>query len=432
MASFQKQSSQEKPFPGLGRPARNEPGPAPENAVAGCGADPDAEGFFGSHGGVFVPPGLRPALAELEAVYGACRRDPSFSAEFAYYLTRYAGRATPLFRCDNLSGALGGATIYLKREDLNHLGAHKVNNALGQILLARRMGKKRILAETGAGQHGVASAAVAALMGMECTIYMGEEDIRRQAANVMRMRMMGAKVVSVVEGQRTLKEAVDAAVNAWAEDPDSFYLLGSAVGPHPYPLMVRDFQSVIGREARQQCLETEGRLPDACIACVGGGSNAIGLFHDFIKDTNVRLIGVEPGGRGGLPGEHAATLSHGSPGILHGFRSYLLQDEEGQAAQVYSISAGLDYPGVGPEHAWLKDCGRAEYVSVTDKEAVDAFFRLCRAEGIIPALESSHALAHALALAPTMGKDQYLVVCLSGRGDKDLQQMEEFIPAFGH
>lgn len=393
------------------------------------GAEPDAKGFFGPHGGSFVPPSLEPVLKELADAYARYRHDPDFLKEFNYYLTHYSGRATPLFRCDNLTRSLGGATVYLKREDLNHLGAHKVNNTLGQILLAKRMGKKRIIAETGAGQHGVASAAVAALMGMQCTVYMGEEDIRRQAPNVMRMRMMGATVVSVTDGQRTLKEAVDAAISAWAADPESFYLLGSAVGPHPYPLMVRDFQSVIGKETREQSLEAEGRLPDACIACVGGGSNAIGMFHPFIQDAGVRLVGVEPGGRGPNPGDHAATLTFGKPGVLHGFSSYLLQDEHGEAASVYSISAGLDYPGVGPEHSLLKDCGRAEYVSVTDDEAIEAFFTLCRSEGIIPALESSHALAHALKMAPQMRKDQFIVVCLSGRGDKDLHQVESLLPS---
>ena len=396
---------------------------------AAPGAEPDDAGFFGPYGGIFVPPALKPVLAELAAAYEKYRRDPEFLKEFQYYLRTYSGRATPLFRCDNLSRQLGGAKMYLKREDLNHLGAHKVNNTLGQILLARRMGKTRIIAETGAGQHGVAAAAVAALMGMGCKVYMGEEDIRRQAPNVMRMRMMGAEVVSVTDGQRTLKEAVDAAISAWAEDPESFYLLGSAVGPHPYPLMVRDFQSVIGKETREQCLEAEGRLPDACIACVGGGSNAIGMFHPFIKDSGVRLIGVEPGGIGDKLGENAATITYGKPGVLHGFCSYLLQDDEGNVAPVYSISAGLDYPGVGPEHALLKDSGRAEYYSATDKEAVAALFTLCRVEGIIPALESSHALAQAFKMAPDMRKDQFIVVCLSGRGDKDLPQLEAFVPS---
>ncbi len=403
--------------------------PAKTAASARPGDEPDARGFFGAHGGRFIPSSLVPAMQELEEAYMRFRRDPEFLREFAYYLRAYSGRETPIFRCDNLTRSLGGATIYLKREDLNHLGAHKVNNTLGQILLAKRMGKKRIIAETGAGQHGVAAAATAALMGMGCTVYMGEEDTLRQAPNVMRMRMMGAEVVAVTAGQRTLKEAVDAALEAWIADPESFYLLGSAVGPHPYPLMVRDFQSVIGKEARAQCIEAEGRLPDACIACVGGGSNAIGLFHPFINDTGTRLIGVEPGGRGSAPGEHAATMTYGTPGVLHGFSSYLLQDDKGEAASVYSISAGLDYPGVGPEHAQLKDMGRAEYVTVTDEEAVQAFFTLSRAEGIIPALESSHALAHALRLAPSLRKDQYILVCLSGRGDKDLPQMQAYMGA---
>ncbi|MDL2317039.1 tryptophan synthase subunit beta [Desulfovibrio sp. OttesenSCG-928-A18] len=417
------------PLSGLRRPAAEAgDGSAPAPLAAIPGSEPDEQGFFGPHGGCFVPPSLAPVLRELAVAYARYRHDPEFLTELQYYLKNYAGRQTPLYRCEKLSKELGGAAIYLKREDLNHLGAHKVNNTLGQILLARRMGKKRIIAETGAGSHGVAAAAVAALMGMECAVYMGEEDMKRQAPNVMRMRMMGARVVCVLEGQRTLKEAVDAAIAAWAEDPESFYLLGSAVGPHPYPLMVRDFQSVIGRETREQSLEEQGRLPDACIACVGGGSNSIGMFHPFIKEAQVRLIGVEPGGRGSNPGDHAATMTYGTPGVVHGFSSYLLQDEKGQVAPVYSISAGLDYPGVGPEHALLKDAGRAEYVVASDAEAVEAFFRLSRSEGIIPALESSHALAHALKLAPTMRRDQFIVVCLSGRGDKDLAEMEAYMP----
>ncbi len=394
------------------------------------GKDPDAQGFFGPYGGMFVPPALAPVLEELAAAYLKYRNDPEFLQEFSYYLSHYSCRPTPLFRCDNLSRSLGGAVIYLKREDLNHLGAHKINNTLGQILLAKRMNKKRIIAETGAGSHGVAAAAAAALMNMECTVYMGEEDMRRQAPNVQRMRMMGATVACVTDGQRTLKEAVDAAIGAWAADPSSFYLLGSAVGPHPYPLMVRDFQSVIGKEIRQQCLEEKGRLPDVCVACVGGGSNAIGMFHPFIEESAVRLVGVEPGGRGsGKIGDHAATMTYGVPGVVHGFNSYVLQDEKGEICPVHSISAGLDYPGVGPEHALLKDCGRVEYVTATDKEAVDAFFTLSRAEGVIPALESAHALAHALSMAPAMHKDQFIVVNLSGRGDKDLAQLEEYFPA---
>lgn len=384
---------------------------------------PQADGIFGAHGGRYVPQELEASLNELSAAYDQYKNDPEFQKEFRHYLTTYAGRETPLFFCKNLTELCGGAKIYLKREDLNHLGAHKINNTLGQILLAKRMGKKRIIAETGAGQHGVACAATAALMGMECVVYMGEEDTIRQHANVARMRMMGATVVPVMEGQRTLKEAVDASLNAYINDQGSFYLLGSAVGPHPYPTMVRDFQSVIGRETKKQSLAAEGRLPDACIACVGGGSNAIGMFHPFVEDTSVALIGVEPGGIGHKLGEHAATLAYGTPGVLHGFSSYLLQDDKGEPAPVYSISAGLDYPGIGPEHAMLKDMGRARYELAADEEAVNAFFTLCRNEGILPALESSHALAHALKLAPTLGKDKFIVVCLSGRGDKDLDQM---------
>lgn len=385
-------------------------------------------GFFGQYGGQFVPDAIKPVLDELATVFETYRDDEEFKAEFVHYLTTYSGRATPLFHCANLSARMGGAKIYLKREDLNHLGAHKVNNTIGQILLAKRMGKKKVIAETGAGQHGVATAATAALMGMQCTIYMGAEDMERQKLNVFRMRMMGAEVVPAMSGQRTLKEAVDEALGAWIQEADStFYLLGSAVGPHPYPAIVRHFQSVIGIEAREQVLAAEGRLPDACVACVGGGSNAIGLFAGFIEDPTVRLIGVEPAGRGLTYGEHAATLCLGEPGVMHGFFSYMLKDEQGEPAQVYSISAGLDYPGVGPEHSHLKDLGRAEYVNVTDKEAVDAFFTLSRTEGIIPALESSHALAHALKMAATMPKDSIIVVNLSGRGDKDVAQIEEMV-----
>jgi tryptophan synthase beta chain len=403
-----------------------------QNAAQRCftpGQAPDAQGFFGPYGGMFVPPSFVPVLENLAAAYDKYRDDPEFQKELAYYLSHYSCRRTPLFRCDNLSRTLGGAVIYLKREDLNHLGAHKINNTLGQILLARRMDKKRIIAETGAGQHGVAAAAVAALMDMKCTIYMGEEDMRRQAPNVQRMRMMGAAVVCVTEGRRTLKEAVDAAIAAWLGDPESFYLLGSAVGPHPYPLMVRDFQSVIGKEARMQSLEVENRLPDACVACVGGGSNALGLFHPFIEDRDVRLVSVEPGGRGsGKTGEHAATMTYGAPGVIHGYKSYVLQDEKGEIAPVHSISAGLDYPGVAPELALLKDFGRIEHVTATDQEAVDAVFTLSCTEGIIPALESAHALAHAFKMARTMRKDQFIVVNLSGRGDKDLSQLEAYLP----
>jgi tryptophan synthase beta chain len=366
-------------------------------------------------------------LDELDHAFQKYRNDPDFLAEYEYYLREYVGRPNPLYFCANLTNHLGGAKIYLKREDLNHLGAHKINNTLGQILLAKRMGKKKIIAETGAGQHGVATAATAALMGMECTIYMGAVDVERQRLNVFRMEMMGARVVAAQSGQKTLKEAVDEAIEAWVREGDAFYLLGSAVGPHPYPIMVREFQAVVGREAREQILAHEGRLPYACIACVGGGSNAIGLFSGFMDDAEVRLIGVEPAGRGLEYGQHAATLCLGEPGTMHGFHSYMLKDAAGAPAEVYSISAGLDYPSVGPEHAFLKDSGRAQYVYASDQEAVDAFFLLSRLEGIIPALESSHALAHAVALAPTLPEDAALVVNLSGRGDKDVEQVERLV-----
>lgn len=389
---------------------------------------PNTDGFFGEHGGRYLPEEVLTVVDELAAAYDEIKDSPEFLADFKRLLKHFSGRPTPLYFCENLTKQLGGARVYLKREDLNHLGAHKVTNTIGQILLAKHMGKKKIIAETGAGQHGVASAATAALMGMECTVYMGAEDIERQKLNVFRMKMMGAKVVPAMSGQRTLKEAVDEAIAAWVADAgESFYLLGSAVGPHPYPAMVRDFQSVIGNEARKQILELEGRLPDYLLACVGGGSNAIGMFHPFIEDEGVRMIGVEPAGRGLTPGNHAATLSLGKPGVLHGFKSYLLQDENGEAASVYSISAGLDYPGVGPEHSFLKDIGRAEYRSATDEEAVNAFFTLSRTEGIIPALESSHALAEALKLAPTLSEDKIVIVNLSGRGDKDVAQIQDML-----
>jgi tryptophan synthase beta chain len=391
---------------------------------------PDAKGFFGEHGGSFLPPALVPVMDELVRAFTRYRDDPEFLREFDYYQRHFTGRPSPLYFCANLTRRLGGARIYLKREDLNHLGAHKVNNTVGQILLAKRMGKTRIIAETGAGQHGVATAATAALMGMQCTIHMGAEDIERQKLNVFRMEMMGARVVPAMSGQRTLKEAVDEALAAWIQDAqNTYYLLGSAVGPHPYPLMVRQFQSVIGREAREQILELEGRLPHTVIACVGGGSNAIGLFSAFLDDAGVAIQGVEPAGRGLTPGDHAATLTLGSPGVLHGFRSYLLQDEQGQPAPVYSISAGLDYPGVGPEHGHLKDIGRAQYVTASDADAVEAFFTLSRTEGIIPALESAHALAQAMRLAPTLPADAVILVNLSGRGDKDVAQIEQMLRA---
>lgn len=391
---------------------------------------PDANGFFGAHGGRFLPPDLVPVMDELTRAFERYRDDPEFLREFDYYQRHFTGRPSPLYFCANLSRRLGGAKIYLKREDLNHLGAHKVNNTVGQILLARRMGKKKIIAETGAGQHGVATAATAALMGMQCTIHMGAEDIERQKLNVFRMEMMGARVVPAMSGQRTLKEAVDEALAAWVQDADNtYYLLGSAVGPHPYPMMVRHFQSVIGREAREQILELEGRLPHTVIACVGGGSNAIGLFSAFLDDADVAIQGVEPSGRGLTPGDHAATLTLGTPGVLHGFSSYMLQDEHGEPAPVYSISAGLDYPSVGPEHSHLKDIGRASYVTASDADAVDAFFTLSRTEGIIPALESAHALAQAMRLAPTLPADAVLLVNLSGRGDKDVAQIERMLRA---
>ena len=378
------------------------------------------KGFFGEYGGSFVPPGLQPRLDELERAYEEALRDPAFAEELTELLRDYVGRPSALTFCGNISRKYGGGRLFLKREDLNHTGAHKINNALGQALLAKRMGRKELIAETGAGMHGTASATVAALMGMKCTVYMGAVDVDRQAPNVARMKALGAKVVAVQEGQKTLKEAVDVALRAYVERPESFYLLRSAVGPHPYPVMVRSFQSVIGLEARRQFLEREGRLPDYAVACVGGGSNAIGLFAAFLDDAAVRIVGVEPAGRGLTPGDHAATLTMGSPGVIHGFRSYVLTDGQGEPAPVYSISAGLDYPGVGPEHAFLKDSRRGEYVTVTDQEAVGAFQTLCHLEGIIPALESSHALAYALKLLPTLSPEKTVLVNLSGRGDKDM------------
>lgn len=388
---------------------------------------PDSNGFFGAYGGQFVPEAIKVRLNELTSAMESALADPGFMRELNDLFIHYTGRPSPVFHCANLSRKLGGAQIWLKREDLNHLGAHKINNTLGQCLLAKRMGKKRIIAETGAGQHGVATAATAALMGLECTICMGEVDIKRQHLNVIRMRMLGADVMAATSGQRTLKEAVDEALALWVTDDDIFYVLGSAVGPHPYPYMVRQFQSVVGSEAREQMLEACGRLPDAALACVGGGSNAIGIFSGFVNDASVRLIGVEPGGHGSEYGQHAASLCLGEPGVLHGFNSYMIKDATGDAGAVYSISAGLDYPSVGPEHSMLKDAGRAEYVSITDKEAIEAFFSLSRNEGIIPALESSHALAHAIKMAPTMPKDAVLLVNLSGRGDKDVAQVAEMM-----
>jgi len=361
------------------------------------------------------------ALDELRVEYDRARSDPAFMAEFEYELKHYVGRPSPVYHARRLSEAYGGAQIYLKREDLNHTGAHKINNTIGQALLARRMGKKRVIAETGAGQHGVASATVAARYGMECVVYMGAEDVARQSPNVFRMKLLGATVVPVASGSRTLKDALNEAMRDWVTNIEStFYILGTAAGPHPYPMLVRDFQCVIGRECVVQMPELAGRQPDAVIACVGGGSNAIGIFHPYIPFEGVRLIGVEAGGSGLASGKHAAPLNAGTPGVLHGFRSYLMQDENGQIIETHSVSAGLDYPGVGPEHSYLKDAGRAEYVPVNDDEAMAAFHDLCRFEGIIPALESSHAVAHAKKLAPTMKKDQIILVNLSGRGDKDI------------
>ena len=382
---------------------------------------PDARGHFGPYGGVFVAETLMAALDELRREYEAARSDPDFLAEFHHELRHYVGRPSPIYHARRWSEALGGAQILLKREDLNHTGAHKINNTIGQALLARRMGKKRVIAETGAGQHGVASATVAARYGMDCVVYMGAEDIRRQSPNVYRMKLLGATVVGVESGSKTLKDALNEAMRDWVTNVEStFYILGTAAGPHPYPMLVRDFQCVIGEECKVQMNEMLGRQPDAVIACVGGGSNAIGIFHPYIPVEGVRLIGVEAGGEGVSTGRHAAPLSAGTPGVLHGFRSYLMQDANGQIIETHSVSAGLDYPGVGPEHSWLKDSGRAEYVAINDDEALAAFHALCRYEGIIPALESSHALAHAAKIAPHMDKDQILLVNLSGRGDKDI------------
>jgi len=382
---------------------------------------PDSRGHFGPYGGIFVAETLMAALDELRVEYDRARNDPAFLAEFEYELKHYVGRPSPVYHARRLSEAYGGAQIYLKREDLNHTGAHKINNTIGQALLARRMGKKRVIAETGAGQHGVASATVAARYGMECVVYMGAEDVARQSPNVFRMKLLGATVVPVASGSRTLKDALNEAMRDWVTNIEStFYILGTAAGPHPYPMLVRDFQCVIGRECVVQMPELAGRQPDAVIACVGGGSNAIGIFHPYIPFEGVRLIGVEAGGSGLASGKHAAPLNAGTPGVLHGFRSYLMQDENGQIIETHSVSAGLDYPRVGPEHSYLKDAGRAEYVPVNDDEAMAAFHDLCRFEGIIPALESSHAVAHAKKLAPTMKKDQIILVNLSGRGDKDI------------
>ena len=387
---------------------------------------PDLRGHFGPYGGCFVAETLMPALAELTAVYAEASQDPAFRAEFEYELKHYVGRPSPVYHAKRWSGLLGGAQICLKREDLNHTGAHKVNNCIGQAMLARRMGKPRVIAETGAGQHGVATATVAARYGMECVVYMGSEDIKRQAANVYRMKLLGATVVPVDSGSKTLKDALNEAMRDWVTHiEDTYYIIGTVAGPHPYPMMVRDFQSVIGEECRIQMPELFGRQPDAVIACVGGGSNAMGIFYPYIDVAGVRLIGVEAAGCGLDSGRHSASLIAGRPGVLHGNRTYLLQDADGQITETHSISAGLDYPGVGPEHAWLKDSGRAEYVAITDAEALQAFHDLCRYEGIIPALESAHALAYAAKLAPTLPRDKVLLVNLSGRGDKDMHTVVE-------
>ena len=382
---------------------------------------PDARGHFGPYGGTFVAETLIHALHELEAVYAKYRDEPEFLAEFRHELKHFVGRPSPIYHAARTSRELGGAQIHLKREDLNHTGAHKINNTIGQALLARRMGKKRVIAETGAGQHGVATATICARYGIECVVYMGSEDVKRQSPNVYRMHLLGATVVPVESGSRTLKDALNEALRDWVTNVDStFYIIGTVAGPHPYPMMVRDFQSVIGDECLVQMPEQIGRQPDAVIACVGGGSNAMGMFYPYIKHAGTRLIGVEAAGLGLASGKHSASLTAGTPGVLHGNRTYLLQDENGQITETHSVSAGLDYPGVGPEHAYLKDIGRAEYATITDDEALKAFHHLCRTEGIIPALESSHAVAHAMKLAVTMRPDQHLLVNLSGRGDKDI------------
>lgn len=387
---------------------------------------PNEKGFYGKFGGQFVPETLMTAVKELEVAYEESKNDPAFQAEFENLLKDYVGRESPLYLAQRLTDYAGGAKIYLKREDLNHTGAHKINNALGQVLLAKKMGKNKVIAETGAGQHGVATATAAALFGMECTIYMGEEDVKRQALNVFRMELLGAKVHSVVDGSRVLKDAVNAALRAWvANVEDTHYVMGSVLGPHPYPQIVRDYQAVIGREARAQFLDKEGKLPDALVACVGGGSNSMGLFYPFVNDEKVEMYGVEAAGLGVDTPYNAATITSGRPGILHGQLMDVLQDENGQILEAFSISAGLDYPGIGPEHSYFNAIGRAKYVDITDDEAVEAFQLLCKLEGIIPALESSHAIAYAIKLAKELGKDKTMIVCLSGRGDKDVNQIKE-------
>lgn len=384
--------------------------------------------YYGAYGGQYVAESLMNTLEELDAAFEKAMRDPAFLKDYQYYLKQYVGRETPLYYAKRLSETYG-MRMYLKREDLNHTGAHKINNVIGQLLLAKRMGKKKVIAETGAGQHGVATATGAALFDMECTVFMGEEDIRRQALNVMRMEMLGAKVVCVQSGSSTLKDATNEAIRTWAKTAeDTFYVIGSAVGPYPYPKMVKEFQSVIGREAKKQFLEAEGKLPDAVIACVGGGSNSIGMFAEFIEEKDVVLIGVEAAGRGIETGEHASAMALGEPGVLHGMRSYLLQDEDGNVSLAHSISAGLDYPGVGPEHAYLKDTGRVQYTSATDTEAMDALLELCRLEGIIPAIESAHAVAYACRYASECAKEKKtMIICLSGRGDKDVNTIADYL-----
>ncbi len=387
---------------------------------------PDSKGHFGIYGGKYVIETLMPALDELEKVYEDARNDPAFQEKLKYYLRHYVGRPSPLYFAENLTRRLGGAKIYLKREDLNHTGAHKINNTIGSALLALRMNKKRVIAETGAGQHGVATATAAALFDLECDVFMGEEDIKRQSLNVFRMKLLGAKVIPVSTGTRTLKDATSEAIRNWiATVETTHYIIGSVVGPHPYPMIVRDFQKIIGEETREQIMEVEGRLPDVCVACVGGGSNSIGLFYPFLQDEGVKFVGVEAAGLGIETGQHGATLSHGSTGILHGMKSYLLHDDDGQVKEAHSISAGLDYPGVGCEHSYFRKTGRAEYVAVTDEEALEGFKLLSHTEGIIPALESAHAIWRLTELAPKMKKDQIIVLCLSGRGDKDVNQVAD-------
>jgi tryptophan synthase beta chain len=389
---------------------------------------PDRSGHFGEFGGKFVIETLMPALQELEKLYNEARNDPEFQKQLKFYLEHYVGRPSPLYFAQNLTRKLGGAKIYLKREDLNHTGAHKINNTIGSALLTQRMGKKRVIAETGAGQHGVATATAAALFDLECDVFMGEEDIRRQELNVFRMKLLGARVIPVSSGTRTLKDATSEAIRNWITTvEDTHYIIGSVVGPHPFPMIVRDFQRIIGDETREQIQEAEGRLPDALVACVGGGSNSMGLFYPFVEDKEVKMIGVEAAGHGIETGKHGASLGHGAVGILHGMKSYLLFDADGQITEAHSISAGLDYPGVGAEHSHFKDSKRAEYASITDKEALEGFKLLSRTEGIIPALESSHAIAHVAKMAPKMKKDEIIVICLSGRGDKDVSQVADFL-----